>query len=235
MTRAYDLFEAIRAGGFAQVEAMVSNAITEELFLDYKQTRTEHPGHKLDDSDRHNIAKAISGFGNSDGGIIIWGVNCRSVPGEGDIPIDFTTIPNVLWFKSLLDAAITGLTLPAHSQIENLAVPKLNSDEGVIVSYIPAGMDVPLQCLAGKKYYYIRAGSNFEPAPHGVLAGMFGRKSQPQIKGKFVADSAIATKEGFARVYISVVLTNSGRGVADDVHMSMDTTANSHTLEMYFI
>ena len=86
MTRAYDLFESIRVGGFDYVEQMIKDEVTEELFLDYKRSATAHPNRKLDISDSKNFSKAISGFGNSDGGVIIWGVDCRRDAELGDVP-----------------------------------------------------------------------------------------------------------------------------------------------------
>jgi predicted HTH transcriptional regulator len=44
-----------------------------ELF--YKRVTKEGVSPMLEQSDRENLARAISGFGNSEGGIIIWG--CR--------------------------------------------------------------------------------------------------------------------------------------------------------------
>jgi hypothetical protein len=225
MTRAYDLFESIRTGGFAAVDQMVKDEVTEELFLDYKRSATTHPSHKLDDQDRKNFSKAISGFGNSDGGIVIWGVDCRSERDRGDVPTGVHLIANVVWFKSLLDGVISGLTLPAHGSVENLAVPQSDSGPGIVVSYVPAGINVPLQSApVANSVYYMRAGSSFLPVPHGVLAGMFGRQPYPVLKGSFLpAPLMAASGQPHARIELAVNIMNQGRGVADDVHVTIDT------------
>lgn len=230
MSRAYDLFEAIRVGGFAHIDQMVNDAITEELFLDYKQTATIHPSHKLSDDDRKNFSKAISGFGNSDGGILIWGVNCRKDKERGDVPIEMVPIANATWFKTLLDGAMTGLTLPAHGGVENIAVPKPNSDAGVVASYIPEGMDVPYQSTArDKPYYYMRAGSSFEPVTHGVLAGMFGRRPQPFIVGSIeVVPNSFQRGRSLADFRLVVALKNEGRGIAGDLHYMIEANHPSN-------
>ena len=75
MGRAEELFIRIRERGAAEVHAMINAKIVEELFLDYKQSSTPLPGVKLSDDDRKNLAKAIAGFGNSEGGVVVWG--CR--------------------------------------------------------------------------------------------------------------------------------------------------------------
>jgi hypothetical protein len=52
----------------------------EDLHLDFKQL--QRPFEHRDD--KRNLAKALSGFANSDGGIIIWGIDAREKNGEPD-------------------------------------------------------------------------------------------------------------------------------------------------------
>lgn len=73
---------------------MITEEEVEELFLDYKRAATVTPFRKLDVSDRKNLAKAIAGFANSEGGVIVSGVDCRGVKkpgiaaGRGDLHCD---------------------------------------------------------------------------------------------------------------------------------------------------
>ena len=53
------------------------------------------------------------------------------------------------------------------------------SDQGFVVTYIAKSYDAPHQSLKPSLQYYIRAGSDFVPTPHAVLAGLFGRRRQP--------------------------------------------------------
>lgn len=48
----------------------------EYLFLDFK-LKTDPRSPNLSKDDKKNYAKALSGFSNTSGGIIIWGINCR--------------------------------------------------------------------------------------------------------------------------------------------------------------
>src|SRR5207249_1986644 len=52
---------------------------------------------------------------------------------------------------------------------------------GFAISYIPKSPVAPHQAVQVMQYY-MRAGSSFVPVPHGVLAGMFGRRPQPVVK-----------------------------------------------------
>ncbi len=85
MGRAEELFKRIQDNGAAEVHRMISAELVEELYLDYKRSSTTLPAAKLSDEDRKNLAKAIAGFANSEGGVIVWGVDCRQTA-QGDVP-----------------------------------------------------------------------------------------------------------------------------------------------------
>lgn len=240
MSRARDLFERIYKEGVKAVEAMVQNEITEDLFLDYKSIATPVGSGKLAESDRKNFAKAISGFGNSDGGVLIWGVDCRQEKGRGDVPrgfemdLDPARARDAVWFKTLLDNALTGLTLPPHEGVESIALPLRGSREGIVGTHIPAGLSVPFRGVPdGAKDFYIRAGSNFEPVPHAVLAGLFGRRPQPIITGRFrpqrpsIALYKQFNASGEVSFRVDLELMNEGRGMADDLYVIFEIEGHS--------
>ena len=120
MGRAEELFRRIKSGGANEIDRMVAEPVVEELFLDYKLAATVAPFTKLDPSVSgaafetvlagysKNFSKAIAGFANSEGGIVIWGVDCRQNPPYGDIPTDKYPISDPVAFKTLLDNAISG-------------------------------------------------------------------------------------------------------------------------------
>lgn len=64
MGRAEELFKLIRDGGTAEVANMISAAVVEELFLDYKRSSTVLPTRALSDEDRKNLASSITGKGH---------------------------------------------------------------------------------------------------------------------------------------------------------------------------
>ncbi len=122
MTRAQDLFDQLVTGGEAEVLFFINQSVTEELFLDYKRSADNGAGTTLHNNDRANLARAISGFGNSEGGVIVWGVDCRNDPTRGDIPTKPVRIQNPIRFKSWLDNATSGLTVPPHTTIRHHAI-----------------------------------------------------------------------------------------------------------------
>ncbi|HWX84247.1 MAG TPA: ATP-binding protein [Xanthobacteraceae bacterium] len=223
MGRAEELFIRIKEGGAAEVHAMIAGKVVEELFLDYKRSSTSLPGAKLSDEDRKNLAKAIAGFGNSEGGVIVWGVDCRQTK-DGDIPTKPVPISHPLALKTLFDGAIGGLTLPAHSAVENISLIDEPSTDGFVITYVPTGLHVPYQTLYPKQDYYIRVGSGFQPTPHTVLAGMFGRAPQPNVAPliTFQSGETVQNVPQAMRINMFVHLLNNGRGLAEDIFCTME-------------
>lgn len=109
MGRAEELFDRLRLQSEAAVDAMIADRQSEELFLDFKRSADNGAGDKLHQNDRQNLSKALSGFGNSEGGVIVWGVDCRNQKNSGDVAQCKVPIDNPRRFKSWLEAAVSGL------------------------------------------------------------------------------------------------------------------------------
>jgi schlafen family protein len=228
MGRALELFIRLRARGAAEVERMIDDAVVEELFLDYKRSSTPLPGSSLHEDDKKNFAKAISGFANSEGGVIVWGVDCRQTK-DGDVPTKAVPITQPIALKTLLDGALGALTLPSHSAVENIPLLHAADGDGFVVTYIPVGMHVPYQALYPRADYYIRAGSNFLPTPHSVLAGMFGRTPQPNVVPIITLQTPDLTMPNLEEALVCLILrlevsvTNKGRAIAEDIFSVVET------------
>jgi hypothetical protein len=225
MGRAEDLFERLSRGGEAAIDALIDDRQSEELFLDFKRSADNGTGRRLHDTDRQNLAKAISGFGNSEGGVIIWGVDCRDRPAIGDVAAARFPIENPKRFVSRLEGAVSGCTIPPHPDVRHIAIAALAPDLGFVVTYVAKSYLAPHQCLQPPQYH-VRAGSNFIPASHGVLAGMFGRQPQPSLfhnwlveKARITPVSQVSSQPTLQFVAV-LVLHNRGPGLARDVYVN---------------
>jgi hypothetical protein len=219
MGRAEDLAMRIWSIGEAAIDGLIAERQSEELFVDFKRSSDNGTGARLSDADRGNFAKAISGFGNSEGGIIVWGVDCRPNQAIGDVARAKVEIQNPRRFKSWLEGAVSGLTVPPHAGVTHAVIENENGT-GFVITLIPKSFLAPHQCLKPLQYY-IRAGSNFEPVPHGVLAGMFGRAPQPEIFHMWSAPPAELRDNGTAWFKIGLLLTNRSPAIARDVYLSV--------------
>ena len=169
------IIEDIKKRGYIALEDIIARKESEKYFIDFKLThKDDYSGQRaLFDSDKRNLARAISGFGNSEGGLIIWGIDASG--STDDYAKSIQPIAGVDNFKSLLESFVSLLTLPAHRTVESIVVKKSKTDTtGVAITIIPKGNDRPYQNIGDYKYY-MRAGDSFVPVPHGVLQGMFGQ------------------------------------------------------------
>jgi|SRR6185312_159679 len=218
MARAEDLFERISTDRLGAIDDLIAERASEELFLDFKRSSDNGGGNHLSDRDRDNLARAVSGFGNSEGGVIVWGVDCRPGP-HGDVPVERFPIEQPRRFRSWLEGVISGLTLPAHPGVRHLTIE--NDDGfGYVVTYVPKSYLAPHQCLRPIQYY-MRAGSNFAPVPHGVLAGMFGRPPSPLIFHMWTTAPADIGPNGRVSFTVGVIIVNRSAAIARDVYLNL--------------
>jgi hypothetical protein len=221
MTRAEELFAKILANEASEIDAMIATPVTEELFLDYKQCATGVGAKALHRDDRKNFAKAVSGFGNSDGGLVVWGVICAQGP-NGDVPSGPAHVYNALAFKTLLDGAIGGLTIPSHRLVENVALQVDHGPRGFVVTHVPPGHDVPFWSIdESARGYYLRAGSSFQPVPPGILAAMFGRRPNPQLKLVVRPNFDFSPGARAAALRFDISAQNNGRGIGETVYLGV--------------
>ena len=182
MSRAEDIFEKLIYFGEDALDEFIRERQIEELFLDFKQAvSTGKHGWALSPEDRRNLAKCISGFGNSEGGVIVWGVECSRDQEIGDVAKSKVKVANVHRFMSLVESAISGCTIPSHNKVRNHIISVDENGDGYLATYIPKSDIAPLMTTVGS-HIYIRSGSNNVPAPYSVIAGMFGRKLQPNVE-----------------------------------------------------
>ncbi len=218
MTRAADLFEMVQAGGLAAVERLVADQTFEELFLEFKTVRTGSGDTRLHDHDRNHYRKAVCGFANSEGGVIVWGIDCRDV-GAGDVAQGFAPVENPRRFASWLEGATSACTVPPVPGVRSTVI-EASQGSGFVVTYIPQSTTAPHQ-MAGEGRYIIRAGSDFVPAPHGVVAGLFGKPPHPSLGINFISHTVSPTADDGVELNLTFMLVNLGQVVCEDVFLSL--------------
>jgi hypothetical protein len=222
MGRAEDLFRRLSDQGEANIDQMIQDRQSEELFRDFKRSADGGGGPRLHQTDRENLAKAISGFGNSEGGVILWGVDCRDLPAVGDVAQARVPIQNPQRFLSWLEGAVSGCTLPPHPGVRQVAIEQPGSHTGFVATLVPRSYLAPHQCVLGRPYYYIRAGSDFLPAPHGVLAGLFGRRPEPFVFHGWNLGPVRFTGRS-VHFHIGFTLNSRGPGIARDLYVTVQS------------
>ena len=240
MSRAEDIFQKLIYFGEDAIDDFIVNLQTEELFLDFKQAvSTGKNGTSLHKDDRKNLAKGISGFGNSEGGVIVWGVECSRDCDIGDVAKAKVKVRNVHRFLSWLENAISGCTIPSHNRVRNHIISVDKNGDGFVATYIPKSELAPLMTPMGNNIY-IRSGSNNVPAPYSVIAGMFGKRPQPNVeliiadKNLEVQDNAVEDMvyppsldnppEKYLRLSFSICGENDSNVIARELYLSCSST-----------
>jgi hypothetical protein len=222
VSRAADLFRDLRDRGETAIDDLIDSRQSEELFLDFKRSSNNGVGRRLSDDDRNNLGKAISGFGNSEGGVIIWGVDCRPDQARADVATAKVPIEDAVRFKSWLEGVTSGVTIPAHPTVEHLVVHSTGAG-GFVATHVPKSYLAPHQCLSPMQFY-MRAGSNFLPVPHAVLSGLFGRTPQPNLVHMWSIPPAQIEDKNAVLFKVGLLLANRSPAVARDVYVSVRLT-----------
>lgn len=228
MSRARELFDRIRTGGSEEIQQLIRDRKAECLFLDFKQAEKKGDAKSMPDQVRNALSEAIAGFANSEGGVIVWGVDCRQGKDGADLPsLDSQPgIVNVHRFVSWLNGAVSGATLPQHTGVESVALPRNGAEDGFVVTFVDKGTLVPYRQLQGKETnarYPIRAGSSFVAATHDALAGMFGRRPQPKLVLKLLLAPSGDGLNDAATFEVGFMLQNKGPAIARDIFFNANT------------
>lgn len=243
MSRAEDIFQKLIYFGEDAIDDFIINQQTEELFLDFKQAVSVGKNFvTLHRDDRKNLSKAISGFGNSEGGVVIWGVECSRDCEVGDVAKSKVKVKNVHRFLSWLENAISGCTIPSHNKVRNHIISSDENGDGFIVTYIPRCEIAPLMSTTNGAIY-IRSGSNNVPAPYAVISGMFGRRPQPNIE-LLVSNKSLEALENadedmlypksidnppdkYIKISFTIQANNNSNVIAREIYLSCRTGSTS--------
>jgi len=201
-----DDFDAI---DLAAIQLFVQSGREEDLHLDFKNVTDPI----LSRDDRKNLAIALSAFANSDGGLLVWGVDARQNAEGVDCAVALRDIANAQQCLTRLNELTGQCVSPLVDGVIHKAV--LNrGDAGFCVSMIPASDAGPHMATAGEGRYYKRSGSAFYRLEHFDVADMFGRRRRPQLSVRLISERQEAS--------LLVAVRNDGRGIARSPYLSLD-------------
>jgi hypothetical protein len=205
------LREQFDALSLSDIEEFVKEGREEDLHLDFKLV-TDSELKKRDD--RRTFAVSASGFANSDGGLIIWGIDARRNADGIDCAVE---APGVNGLKKLLSKLIeyTGSVInPTLVGIDHRAIPSdYDADHGFVVTLVPVSDSGPHMAKLGENRYYKRSGGSFVVMEHFEIADMFGRRPQPHLSLSY-GIRGVKRIGPQSQLEIELSLQNGGRGSA---------------------
>lgn len=222
MSRAQDLFDRLRRNGVAALNELIADREAESLFLDFKRSPGNGVAIQLAPEDNKNLSKAISGFANSSGGVVVWGVDCRRDNATGNEVAAKHPLVDAQGFNTKLQAAISRTTVPPHPGVEVVAFEDASGNPaGYVAVFVPQSLIGPIRSVV-TNHYHVRTGSDFGLVSHDVLAGMFGRAPQPSVDLNWISNHArLGFPPGCLAIRFGLIAVNLGAVVAERPYLSV--------------
>ena len=158
------------------IRELVSAGREEDLHLDFKAIGDP----TLSRDDRKSLGVALSGFANSDGGMVVWGVEARPNAAGVDCAVGLREIAQAALCLTRLNSLTGQCVSPLVDGVEHRAIFS-NGSAGFCVSIVPPSDSGPHMAKAGEDRYFKRSGSGFYRMEHFDLEDMFGRRQRPSI------------------------------------------------------
>jgi hypothetical protein len=170
---ARDFYDSIRAAEdpFALFQTWInaSPPVTETEWREFKS------GPMLDDKRKEIWSKALAGFANTQGGVLVWGIECKKIGAPAvDQVSGFSLVDSPHTIASRLMELHHQASEPPVLGVEVIALPSpSNPKMGIVVCFIPESPSRPHRAEYSKKQYYIRAGDDFVVPSVSLLRCLF--------------------------------------------------------------
>lgn len=153
------------------LQSLIDNEVEESMYLDYKSAEALGKS----DGKKKEISKDIASFANSDGGIVIYGIN--EVEHKAD---SFSFIDGDIFTKEWLEHVINSSVQRRISDLEIIPVRVNNSiDKTIYIVKIPNSIDAPHQ--SRDKRFYKRFNFESTPMEEHEIRQLYGRKLRSKL------------------------------------------------------
>ena len=207
------LFNSLNS--FDDIQRLIDEGEFESQYLECKGPSSP----TLDRNLKNKLSEIISGFSNSGGGIIIWGVSTTKNSQSGlDVLTQIQEIGSVKKFEKQIILAIPSLSFPRIEFYKTKSILKNSSDtRGIVITFIAGTSGDPVQAQDGK--FYLRTRDEFVEMPYETIKRMFSGVSGPDLEPLF--DSRLVKLERDGSWKIPIILTNNSSFVAKDTEISI--------------
>ena len=185
----------------------------EDLFLEVKRATVP-----MTQDDKANLSKALSGFANSSGGLLIFGlVAHKANADEPDVISKEEPIKDLDRFIPDVQTLIGKAVVPV---VEGVEVKTIRYEKdptlGFVTILVPeSGRGPHRAMLKGTcSQYYKRSGDSFYVMEHFDLADMFGKRRRPDLRFGWRFGHFVTMGSGNRHFSIILGLENIGRGIA---------------------
>ena len=184
----------------------------------------------MQDADRKNLGKNLSGYSNASGGVLVWGVKAKNVDERNPQAkaFDFSPIPNIRRFHSDLNSYDGQVVQRVVSGVEHHLI-ELTNGSGYAITLVPESDRKPHMSIASDdKRYYLRSGSQTLAIDHVLVEALMSIQSKPELEivvtGASVGPGSGPHMHGLARAFLA--LRNSGSVAARNVAITLISKDN---------
>jgi hypothetical protein len=218
---AQSYFEELIDDGWSMIERWCTERRDESASLEFKCLH-QPSGITLPEPTRDEVAEAISGFANAEGGVLVLGIDTESrklsrQPDRAQKPRPLRDLDQVLAKLRKLVHTIVQPSVPGV-RVEKI---EYENNTGAIVIFVPPNATGPHRTTNistdRTERYYLRTVTETAVMSHGTLAALFGRRPQAVLR-------VIARMH--EKKYLWLYVRNAGFGTADRPTMDLIRNEN---------
>lgn len=205
---AFSIFRSL--DNFGKLQELIDNGEAEGPHLECKAPGSPQLSRDL----KAQLAQAVSGFANTGGGVIIWGMSTtKHTHSALDILTQIEPIGNCRKLAQQIDLAVPAIVYPAiQCPPSTTLLPSRGATKGTIVTYVPPTPGDPVQSLIDRNFY-LRSSDEFVQMPYEILKRMFAGAAGPDLSPLF--DRRLVTLEPNGVWNIPIILENRSSAVAE--------------------
>ncbi|MBS7111018.1 MAG: ATP-binding protein [Dysgonomonas mossii] len=198
---------------YEDIESLINNDAEESLNLEFKEARAL----SKDDKYKAEITKDVSAFANSDGGIIIYGIQEKAHKASHITFIDGNEFTKE-WLELVINSGI-------NRKIPNLKIYPIHKDgdikQTIYLIKIPYSIEAPH--MNKEKLYYKRFNFQSVKMEEYEVRQLYYRKKKAILE---IAESSLTVCDnqdidGIKKVQLSVFITNKGEVLEKDYKTEM--------------
>ncbi|MFN0133312.1 MAG: helix-turn-helix domain-containing protein [Phycisphaerales bacterium] len=196
------------------IQRWIAEQRPEDLNIEFKRLERHYAG---------QLAKASSGFANSAGGVIVWGIETSKNEAGVDCASCVAPIRDAESVCTKLKECTRTSSDPPVLGVEHQAI-LLPAGDGFIKTYIPASHGAH-RALGGHGQFYRRSEVGHHPMTTLEISDLFGRQPRPALYLKVLNTAASVDRASIpdyrghepmvlARYRLFLGIENQGRGIA---------------------
>jgi len=201
-----------RLNTYDDIERLIADGETEGLYLECKSPS----GPSFNKGLQGQVAKALSGFGNSEGGVLIFGVVTTPHPPSGrDILTQLSPVAKIAAFMRNVHSHIPELTTPHLLGATSKTLTKnLKDAQGIGLLYIPNHVGDPLRTVSDAQQFYIRIVDEHQILTYNLIQRMFASIQGPDLSVFVDTDLSLQQDDNKWKIVLTVI-NNSSRVARD--------------------